>query len=137
MTRTTIATGRGYADKGGHVGVEVESSPIEHVLDDNELARGPAEVLAAAIRNGIKTNPERTRDGKRQLFVRTGTLANGITTVQRGATVDIVAPPGYLQDPEMVERLAEVVLALREPLSSREVTEAIAKTEDLITKDGR
>ena len=82
--------------------------------------------IAADIRN----NPEQTADGKRRLFVRTGKLASSLT-VRDGA---VLAPPGYLEDPRLLERLIEVVPALRNPLASKLVEAAIAKTAGEIVK---
>lgn len=129
--RTTIGT---IAKSRGSRSVEIKSQQIVVDLDEEAMALEHARANAEAIEAGIRAIPDRTRDGKRQLFVRTGHLASTITTRKGADGVEVIAPPGYLQDPAMLERLASVVSALRDPLGDKRVRDAIAATASAAVK---
>lgn len=113
---------------GEYASIETRTDGLTADLDPVELGEGPAAAIAEAISAGIRGISERARDGRRQLFNRSGKLANGISVVQVGTEFEIRAPPDRLQDPALAERLAELVSAIAAPLSDRGVQQAIDRT---------
>lgn len=132
MAKLTI--GNSYQVRDKYTSVTVTDDQLTVDLDPVKLIAKPAVAIAAAIKRGILSNSATTADGKRRLFVRTGTLAAGITALPSG---EIVAPPGYLQDPALVDRLRAVVPALANPLDDPQVKAAIDATADTIHRKGR
>lgn len=123
--RDTIGTDVKFRGKRS---VEIKSQKLVVDLDDDAMAETHAKANAEAIEAGIRAISERTRDGKRQLFVRTGHLASSISTRKGADGVEVVAPPGYLADPALMQRLVDVVPVLRDPLGDKRVREAIEAT---------
>lgn len=96
-------------------GVEIVADTLTVELDEKELERPAATAAASAVRNGIRRIATQSADGTHRLFNKTGHLASGI----KADGPDVVAPPGYLQEDELVDRLIAEVPALRDPLSDQ------------------
>lgn len=130
MSKATFDLGmREVRNAGGSVEIVADTLTVE--LDEIELEMPAAKAAAWAIRNGISGIRARGADGHR-LFNKTGHLREGIRAQQDSwaGGADVVAPEGYLQEDELVDRLAERVPAVTDPLSDfhfqRAVEEALA-----------
>jgi len=104
---------------GKHSSVEFKPAKLEHNLDPKDLGKGPAEALARAIGNGIKSISATSKDGH-QMFNVTGRLANGIHATFDAAAGDfrIETPPDRALSRLQIDRLVELVPALSEPLDN-------------------
>lgn len=114
-----------FTVKSGPFTVRSRADVMEYDLDPPAVGKPIADEIVSAIERGIATNPQRTRDGKRRLFVRTGNLARSMEAVAAKSGFHIVAPPGYLEDDAMMERLAEAVPVIDNPLTDKAVERAI------------
>lgn len=126
---TKITINEGFEARDDHTSVECRTEPIDHVFDARALGQGPAQAIRDAIAAGIRAIASKTQDGKRQLFNRTGHLAEAMRAEPgTGDDWNILRPDDRLRDPTLLERLRELVPALRDPLQVREVRDAIANT---------
>jgi hypothetical protein len=128
----------------GRLSVESAGGEFDHHMSEVTLGEGPAHAIAAAIARGIRSITEaaspatqRRRRGEGRagphLFNDTGRLAAGIDAVASGDEWRVAPPPDRLTgDPStvgrLVERLRELVPALRQPLDEPAVRRAIEQT---------
>lgn len=139
-TRDKITINAPPSVRAGRFRVEIESEPITHDFDEAALGEGPARAIAAAIAEGIRAITEpaaaatiRARRAagilSTRLFNATGKLARGIDAIARGEAWSINAPADRLggdrEGAELLERLRELVGALRDPLGEPRVRAAI------------
>lgn len=111
-------------------GVSIVADELVIEMDPLKLGQGPAEAIRRAIVAGIRGISARGRDGHR-LFNRTGHLADGIDVQSTGSEYQITAPGDRLEDPAVASRLAELVPAIRDPLTP-DVVQAIVDTVELM-----
>lgn len=124
MSETKI--GRSFKLKGKTTSVSVQSDELKLTVNAKAMGKIVTEAIAKATSDGIHAISARTADGKRQLFVRTGTLASGIKAMSSaGADWNVVTPPDRLSDPKLAERLKSLVPVLRNPMGDADVTEAV------------
>jgi len=102
--------------------VTIKADKLEIVIDTDSLAQSLAKLGADQITEAIRNSGEQAskstiRQRKKKgissdrLFYATGRLADGIEAARTSdTTYDVVAPPGYLQADEIMERFADVVL---------------------------
>lgn len=129
--------GGSFRVRSGDCTVTCKAEPLDHDFDPKRLTKPVADAIADAIERGIANNSQKTADGKRRLFVRTGRLARSIESVRHGDGYQVVAPPGYLQDDALMERLIETVPVLADPFVDRAVESALDKVTDGVFKKGR
>jgi hypothetical protein len=111
-----------------------ESVPIGAPnMDDRRTAMTQAVAAAEAIGDAIASNPNLTADGKRRLFVKTGTLSRGMDAVLDGRVAVVVAPVGYLDDDRILERFYEAVPIASDPLRDKDVERAWQHSVDIAT----
>ena len=128
--------GRSYVGK--HSSEKITPEKIAHNLDPKDLGVGPARAVAKAIGDGIKAISATSSDGHRKFNV-TGRLANGISATfdPERAEFRIETPTDRQLYPRMVERLQELVPAIRDPLADPKVlTEIVNTLSILITPKG-
>jgi len=141
--------------RAGRLAIETRGDAITHTFDEHLLGEGPARAIAAAIADGIRqirelaappTLRRRRAAGiaATALFNATGRLAAGVAAIARGQEW-VISPPADrlgadLHEPgareRMIDRLIELVPALRAPIEDRRVREAIARTLGLLIRVG-
>ena len=141
MTKTTIHIDESHRGRG----VTTIADPITIEIDEDELARGPAEAIAGAVSDAIvaiatpaapATVARRRRDGStsKHLFYASGTLAQGVkATPASDGGYNIVAPPGRLEKDELVDALAKAAPLLDDPTTDPDVKRALAKADTSIS----
>ena len=107
-----------------------EIPPMGHNMDARRTSTTQATAAAKAMERAIATNPHTTADGKRRLFVDTGRLAREIAIDVDGKAVNVVGPPGYLEDDDMMDRLIDAVPVVGDPFSDPAVEEAWQQSVD-------
>jgi len=102
--------------------VTIKTDRLEIVIDTDSLAQSLANFGASQVTEAIRNSGEQaSKSTIRQrrekgissdrVFYATGRLANGIEAVRTSdTTYDVVAPPGYLQSDEIMERFADLIL---------------------------
>jgi len=143
--------------QAGRLRVEVTAEPIVHDFDARALGEGPARAIADAIRAGIRviataaapaTLRRRRAEGVTTtgLFNATGHLARDLTAAWRGDEWAIDAPADRLvagagRDADalarMLERLAELVPVLHDPIAAPGVRAAIEATLARLIQRGK
>ena len=114
--------------KGKHTSVIVTGPTLVVDIDEQALAIEVAEAHAKSVTEQIRMQP----NGK---WHKTGHLIAGLAVRNDGdAGATVTAPPDRLQRPELVDKLAEDVAALRDPESDRRVKAAIEETADGLVK---
>lgn len=132
-----VVLNRSHRAGRGRVSIETKSETIEVETDPAELGRPVAETIRDAIESGIRNTSATNKAGKRS-WNRTGRLASGLTVNRSGDAYEIKAPSDRLQDPKMIEQLAEDVPVIAEPLQSAAVKDQIAETaRDMVTINDR
>lgn len=156
--RDRITLNESYAARKGSVSVSVEAQPIHHNFDERELGAGPAAALRDAIVEGIRGITERVSKAtlarrrkanpgaSDRLFNDSGRLAQGLDVRLRGDTWEVTAPPDRLNASSvtdsgalerMLQRLFELVPALRDPLTIKSVRDAIERSVSKLISVGR
>jgi hypothetical protein len=120
----------------GGVTVSIKAEPLVFETPDN-LGATEAAAIVEGIANGIRAITKMSRDGKHRLFNRTGTLANELAAILGANGYDVVAPPGYLQDDELMQQLIDLVPAIADPTTLRELQAAIEKTAAAMVRVGQ
>ena len=123
--RQTIDPRANHMGKRG--GIKITGDKLIVDIDEAAIAAD----LAAA--NALSIAEQMRASGK---WVNTGTLVTGLTVVRGsdGRSATVTAPPDRLQRPELVDKLAEDIAAVRDPSTDRRVAAAIEIAGDSITK---
>ena len=110
----------------GNVSVIVTAEPL--TLDiPADVESAPADAIADGIRTAIRSITQLAAGGRHRAFNNTGTLANEITAILGASGYDIVAPPGYLQDDAVLQRLLELVPAIEDPSTLQQLADAVER----------
>lgn len=121
----------------GSVSIRTVAAPLEHNFDTQALAKEPAQAIAAGVADGIRGITEMSRDRKHRLFNRTGFLADSIEAVaDDDGGYSILAPDGYLQDDELMQRLIDLVPAIEDPTTIDGLQTAVEDSCDILVKGG-
>lgn len=119
-----------FRSAGSVVSVAIKADALVVDLQPTRVGTAVAAAIAKAVMIGIKSIGEMSKGNRHQAFNNTGTLANGITVQQVGSDFEIVPPPGYLQNDDVMQRLIDLVPAIFDPLSDPTVADAIMKALD-------
>lgn len=145
---TKVRIGQSFEARGAHSSVSCTAEGIEVELDEMTLAQRPARALLEAIVTGIRAISEaaapatlkrRARAGitGSRLFNASGRLAEllGLRADTASKSYDITAPPDRLdlhtfggELGKVIERLRELVPALRAPLDVPAFKNALEQT---------
>jgi hypothetical protein len=130
---TRIVINESYPKGRGDVTATVSAEPITVDVPD-DVAAAPAAAIAEGIADRIRAISQRSRDGKRQIFNRTGRLVKELAAIAVAGGYNIVAPAGYLTDDALLERLIDLVPAIADPTVLTELQAAVEKAAaDMVT----
>lgn len=131
MTTTRITLDESSSSTSGGTSATTIAQPLEHDFDPVALGDGPAHAIRDAVADGIRAITEMSKDGKHRLFNRTGHLVDGVEIGVDGDTYAIVAPEDRLEDDDVMQKLAELVAAITDPLGIPAVAAAIERADVL------
>lgn len=120
----------------GAVTITIKAEPLVFDPPDN-LGAVEAAAIASGIADGIRAITQMAKDGKSRLFNRTGKLANELTAIAAAGGYEIVAPEGYLRADSQMQQLIELVPAIADPTTLRELQAAIEKTMTEMVRVGQ
>ncbi len=113
MTKLTLS--HSFSHRGKHTSIECTAETLTIDLDPSKLTAPVATAAAARIAEQFRAAG----------WFKTGTLVSGITVQSNGnGEYSVVAPPGRLGRPELVERAKEAAPAIDNPLAEASVQKA-------------